>query len=205
MSIQRARWLLRFATVLLLLLSAGVVAWSFLGHHTLGDHAGALAVANHAAAQRTKLIRSPPLNDFAKFWRRDLRRPLYDPPPAPKEKKQTSRPGPCGAAVSGMAGLRGPLPGDLMGGSTSKSAIIRVEQVGVNKIENRFQDSAMPDPLVRPHGRKSGTRGDRAPSLPTTRRRLGSTAARGGRCAARGLRMRARYGLRSASLSLRFS
>ena len=91
MSVQRTRLLLRGIAMVLLLSSVDLIAWAFQSPVALDDQASDLVAANRSAAHQAKLVRSPPLNDFAKFWLTELRRPLYDPPPAPKEAKTDNK------------------------------------------------------------------------------------------------------------------
>ena len=93
MSVQRTRWLLRAGAATLLVSSIVVVAWAFQDPSAAADEAATPVAVRRQQAQ---LVRSPPLEEFAKVWRKELRRPLYDPPPPPqeeqpKEKKDPSR------------------------------------------------------------------------------------------------------------------
>ena len=90
MSAQRLRWLLRSAAVLLLLASVAVVVWAVNSPQTSDDANPAFAPAKRASAARTKLIHSPSLADFAEVWGKQLRRPLYDPPPVSAPPKRNA-------------------------------------------------------------------------------------------------------------------
>ena len=90
MNVQRKRLLLRAAAMILLVLSGAVLVWAFQGPAAVIDQADDLALKG-SAVRTAKLVGSPPLEEFAKVWRKPLRRPLYDPPPAPKEPKRKEK------------------------------------------------------------------------------------------------------------------
>jgi hypothetical protein len=105
MSVQRTRLLIRGAATVLLLSSATLIAWAFQSPVAVDDQADLMA-AKRVASKKTKLVGSPPLKDFAKVWKTELRRPLYDPPPLPKEDKKDSRKKRRREAVPDAGGLR---------------------------------------------------------------------------------------------------
>jgi len=94
MSVRRIRWLLRSAAIMLLVLSVAIVVWAFQSPQLVRVPGSEFAPAGRASAARAKIIRSPPLNDFAKVWRKELRQPLYDPPPTTRQPNRKKNRGP---------------------------------------------------------------------------------------------------------------
>ena len=85
MNVQKTRLLLRAVAITLLLISVAVVAWAVRSPHERIGQGGDSAPARRAGTRKAKLVSSPPLEDLAGVWGKELRRPLYDPPKAPKK------------------------------------------------------------------------------------------------------------------------